>query len=147
MGVFQPKGRWRLWAIGLGLLIIVGVAPLGVRMSEKPEFCAMCHPMLPMYRSWSHSAHARNAGCNDCHSPHDNYVKKVAFKAYTGVKDAWSMYVAGVPDSIRITSYSADIIERNCVRCHSTVVENVHSPGGKRCFDCHRFTPHLTPGI
>ena len=42
--------------------------------------------MAPYYATWMHSSHSRDATCNDCHVPHENIVKKWAFKGMDGMK-------------------------------------------------------------
>jgi nitrite reductase (cytochrome; ammonia-forming) len=65
-------------SILLGLGIIVGLSGLFfylLRMQtyivgDDPKACINCHIMSPYYATWSHSSHARNATCNDCHMPY-----------------------------------------------------------------------------
>lgn len=55
-------------------------------LTDEPSACVNCHIMSPYYATWMHSSHSRNATCNDCHVPHENFVKKWTFKGMDGVK-------------------------------------------------------------
>jgi len=130
--------------IALGLLLLAGTAAafVTVRWTEQPQFCANCHVMKPMYESAFHSAH-REVTCNDCHAPHDNLVERVIYKGISGTKDAYVYFLGEMPDVIETNARSHAIIDDNCKRCHTDLVAVVGpQPAGKRCFACHRHTPH-----
>ena len=46
-------------------------------LTDEPSACVNCHIMSPYYATWMHSSHSRNATCNDCHVPHENFFEEV----------------------------------------------------------------------
>jgi cytochrome c nitrite reductase small subunit len=117
-----------------------------------------CHVMTAEYVSWQHSSHAEAATCNDCHVPHDNALRKYAFKAKDGLWHATVFTMRWEPQVIRLSEGAVPVVEANCRRCHWGVVEGVaagsHAPSDLRCWDCHREVPHgrvhglaTTPGV
>jgi len=50
-------------------------------MSDEPETCMNCHVMTTQYLTWQHSSHAQVATCNDCHVPHDSFMRFACFVA------------------------------------------------------------------
>ena len=57
-------------------------------VGDDPSACVNCHIMQPYYATWNHSSHGRGetVTCNDCHVPHENIVRKYAFKGMDGMK-------------------------------------------------------------
>ena len=49
-------------------------------LTDEPSACVNCHIMSPYYATWMHSSHSRDATCNDCHVPHENFIKKWTFR-------------------------------------------------------------------
>lgn len=135
--------RWgKIGLVLLGLLAFAAVASFAtVRMTEPSEFCARCHVMKPMYETVFHSAH-REVTCNDCHTPQDNYLKKVVYKGVSGIWDAYVFFTGQSPQVFSTKPRSKDIIQANCIRCHEGIVASIETRGGKKCFECHRYTPH-----
>ncbi|MHB8169932.1 MAG: cytochrome c nitrite reductase small subunit [Thermincolia bacterium] len=127
-------------ALGL-LLLVAGGATAGLKYTEKPGFCVSCHVMEPMQTTWEHSAHGGVVGCNDCHAPADK-VEKILYKAISGTGHMYFNTTGQIPDNIRALEKSRKIIQSNCVRCHSQLVNDTKMGGGKYCFECHRSTPH-----
>ncbi|MDA8235352.1 MAG: NapC/NirT family cytochrome c [Clostridia bacterium] len=112
-----------------------------VRMTESPHFCASCHVMQPMYETHLQSTHS-SITCNDCHTPQDNYLKKVAYKGISGTWDAYVYFTGQSPQIFETKENSKEIIQANCIRCHQDTVDAIKTTGGKKCFQCHRNTPH-----
>lgn len=122
-------------------------------LGDDPAACVNCHLMTPYYATWDHSSHAQRATCNDCHVPHENVVRKFAFKGVDGMKHV-GMLVAGVARDVpEAQEMSKKVILENCVRCHLDVTTTLASVGqknmmqiaqgeGKACWDCHRDVPH-----
>lgn len=139
----KRKFTWKKALVILaGLLVFAAVGSfLTVRMTESPEFCASCHVMKPMYETHFHSAH-RDVTCNDCHTPQDNYLKKVAYKGMSGTWDAYVFFTGQSPQIFKTKPRTKEILHANCVRCHWKVVDAIEKRGGKKCFECHRYTPH-----
>ncbi len=116
-------------------------------LSDQSETCMNCHVMTTQYLTWQHSSHARVATCNDCHVPHDNPVHKMAFKAQDGLWHATVFTMRWEPQVIKLSDRAKPVVQSNCQRCHSHVVEEVaiaaHGADSDRhCWDCHRETPH-----
>lgn len=127
-------------------------------LSDSPETCMNCHVMTTQYVTWQHGSHARVATCNDCHVPHTSQLAKYGFKAKDGLWHATVFTMRWEPQTIRLSAGAVSVVEENCRRCHSQVVEDVaiasHHKGDLRCWDCHRETPHgsvrslsATPGV
>ena len=138
--------KWLL--IGLPLLAI-GVFFLVAQYerTSTTHYCGTtCHIMKPPYETSFHSTHreTNGVGCKDCHIPHDNILEQIAYKGYSGARDYYKNTFAQ-PDVIHAKEWSKKIIQRNCIRCHATVVERINVNNGKRCFECHRGEPHDTP--
>jgi len=145
----------RLIAVSTGAL--VGLAVVGLAgyvtsisnassyLSDDPKACINCHIMAPQYATWQHSSHARAATCNDCHVPHDSTLRKYAYKAKDGSRHAFMFTFRMEPQVITATQDSKEVIQQNCIRCHSTVVSEVAfgvHRDDRACADCHREVPH-----
>lgn len=135
--------KWLL--IGLPLLVICGVFLVAqYERSSTTQYCGTtCHIMKPLYESSFHSTHreTNEIGCNDCHIPHDNILEQIVYKGYSGARDYYKN-TYDQPDVLQTKEWSKRIIQRNCIRCHSTVVKEINISDGKQCFDCHRGEPH-----
>lgn len=153
-----PPSRWQLPVIillgifiGLGLFI-VKISNAASYLTDDPKACINCHVMSTHYSSWLHSSHRERAVCNDCHVPHDNFVRKYMFKAQDGLRHATMFTFKLEPQVIRIHEAGRAVVQENCKRCHENQIDRVsainvteenHKDGaGKRCWDCHRETPH-----
>lgn len=142
----RPNIRQPVWAIGLGVFLLLFVAAAWSGMSyytAKSEFCISCHVMKPMYEAAYHSAHRLDGNtCGDCHVP-TGVVSKAVYEATSGMKHMFYFYSGQSPDVIQITEGDARIVNQNCLRCHSAVMREVKTAaGGPQCTDCHRSTPH-----
>ena len=153
-----PPQEWRLpYAIllgaGVGLILYIALASNAISyLSDEPETCINCHVMNTEYASWQHSSHRENATCNDCHVPHDNVVNKYLFKASDGLRHATMFTLRLEPQVIRIKEAGKEVVQENCLRCHSNLVANVkikkvqyadvQHGEGKLCWECHREVPH-----
>ena len=122
-------------------------------IGDDPAACINCHIMSPYYATWSHSAHARNATCNDCHVPNDNVAAHYAFKGMDGMKHVAYFVTKSERQAIMAEEASAEVIMDNCIRCHKDLNTRVVRTGkidymeaqrgaGKACWDCHREVPH-----
>lgn len=134
--------------IGLPLLVICGVFLVTLyERSSTTQFCGTtCHIMTPPYESSFHSTHreTNGVGCKDCHIPQDNILEQIVYKGYSGARDYYKNTFAQ-PDVLTAKAWSKRIIQRNCIRCHSTIVERINNSDGNQCFDCHRGEPHDQP--
>jgi cytochrome c nitrite reductase small subunit len=108
--------------------------------------------MAPQYATWQHSSHTRVASCTDCHVPHDNILRKYAFKAADGMRHAYVFTFRLEPQVIVIKDAGKTAVQENCIRCHDAMLDRLTirqvSLDGSRhgkdhlCWDCHRETPH-----
>ena len=118
-------------------------------LSDDPKTCVNCHVMAPQYATWTHSSHREVAVCNDCHIPHDNFIRHYAFKAQDGLRHATIFTIHSEPQVIQIKEAGIKVVQENCVRCHSDLFNDQKRFAGhfkntenKLCWDCHRETPH-----
>ncbi len=70
-------------------------------LGDDPAACVNCHIMASYYATWMHSSHSRDATCNDCHVPHENIVKKWAFKGMDGMKHVGAFLTKSEPQAIQ----------------------------------------------
>ncbi|HYF95331.1 MAG TPA: hypothetical protein VD969_24225 [Symbiobacteriaceae bacterium] len=112
----------------------------------SPQACGTCHSMTYEVVTLSKSAH-RDLACLDCHAATGLFEKPVEEIKSASVH----LYVTltnTMPDVIKPTHKSREIVQENCLRCHAGLNETVHASQVKTdrlCFDCHRATPHGTP--
>lgn len=160
-GLFRklaPPGRWRLPVLIIsgfmaGLLIYVFyISRAYSYLSDKPSTCVNCHIMAPQYATWSHSSHRERASCNDCHVPHNNVLNKYYFKAKDGLRHATIFTLRKEPQVIFIKEEGKQVVQDNCLRCHSGLLSDAtvsayttefqHVRSERPCWDCHREIPH-----
>ncbi|PLX14471.1 MAG: cytochrome c nitrite reductase small subunit [Marinilabiliales bacterium] len=155
-----PPHQWKLpvtivLAIFLGLYFYsVYLSNFASYLSDKPETCINCHIMVPQYATWNHSSHRGKASCNDCHVPHNNIFEKYYFKAKDGARHATMFTLRREPQVIHIKEAGIQVVQENCIRCHSQLIlasqqqinkKEFHTNRTTRlCWDCHRETPHGT---
>lgn len=154
----RPPDNWKmpviiLLGITFGLIIYLGyVSKAHSYLSDNPETCVNCHIMAPQYATWNHSAHREVTNCNDCHVPHNNVFNKYYFKAKDGLRHATMFTLRKEPQVIHIHEAGQEVVQNNCIRCHSNKItdakvlaftEEFHSARTeRRCTECHRETPH-----
>jgi cytochrome c nitrite reductase small subunit len=155
---FVPPAEWQFpvvillgTLVGLGCLVVY-ISNAASYLSDSPGACINCHVMASEYATWQRGSHGRVAVCNDCHVPHDNFLKKYAFKAKDGLRHATVFTLRMEPQVITLNTAAIAVVQENCIRCHVNLVENVtasqvsggnaHSGGGQLCWACHRETPH-----
>ncbi|MFA6469184.1 MAG: cytochrome c nitrite reductase small subunit [Bacteroidota bacterium] len=155
---FVPPRRWRFpVVIAVGTLSGLGFLTLYVGnatsyLSDDPRACMNCHVMAPQFATWERSSHVRVTVCNDCHVPHNNVFNKYLFKAMDGTRHSFMFTFRMEPQVIHIHDAGAAVVQQNCIRCHSSLTQNVKErfvtldeqkhDGGKLCWECHRETPH-----
>ena len=121
-------------------------------LSDDPETCVNCHVMTPEYITWKNSSHANVTNCNDCHVPHDNVVRKYAFKAKDGLYHAAMCTLHMEPEVIIMHEAGQKVVKENCIRCHQNQITEakadtwIEAHGENRterqCWECHRQVPH-----
>lgn len=127
--------------VALALLGVIGVQGVNSFTGDS-SFCVSCHVMEPVYGTWSHSSHREVAGCNDCHTDQTNYFTMTYTKATAGVQHLYHNTFGEIPKPIKIAKSNTEMVQDNCLRCHQDVVRNLRMDPERRCFDCHRYTPH-----
>lgn len=122
-------------------------------IGDDPAACINCHIMSPYYATWSHSSHARDATCNDCHVPNGNMLAHYAFKGIDGMKHVAYFVTRSEHQAIEAETMSDEVIMDNCIRCHKQLNQEFVKTGridymeakrgeGLACWDCHRNVPH-----
>ena len=122
-------------------------------IGDDPAACINCHIMSPYYATWSHSSHARDATCNDCHVPNGNMLAHYAFKGIDGMKHVAYFVTRSERQAIEAETMSDEVIMDNCIRCHKQLNQEFVKTGridymeakrgeGLACWDCHRNVPH-----
>lgn len=154
-----PTRIWKMSAIVIcGMIVGTGVLFLyflraHTYLGDNPAACVNCHIMAPYYATWFHSSHSRDATCNDCHVPQDNFMKKWAFKGTDGMRHVAAYLMRDESEVLRAIPESSQVIMNNCIRCHTQLNTEFVSTGkvdymmsqtgeGKACWDCHREVPH-----
>lgn len=123
-------------------------------IGDDPAACINCHIMSPYYATWSHSSHARDVTCNDCHVPNGNMAAHYAFKGLDGMKHVAYFITHSEHQAIQAEAMSDKVIMDNCIRCHKQLNQEFVKTGridymeakrgeGKACWDCHRNVPHM----
>lgn len=155
---FLPPDRWKLPVL-LTLAVFTGLGFFSFYISnavsylgDNPETCVNCHIMAPQYATWYHSSHREKTNCNDCHVPHNNLINKYFFKAKDGLRHATIFTLRLEPQVIFIKEAGREVVHKNCIRCHSTLLtdskllaytsETQEFRMERKCWDCHRETPH-----
>lgn len=154
----KPPKQWVpfvILAVGIisGLFVyLFYVSNAASYLSDNPKTCVNCHVMSTSYATWQHSSHANVTNCNDCHVPQNNVFSKYLFKATDGLYHASVFTMRAEPQVIRIKEAGANVVQKNCQRCHSNLNSAVKTMGvtlkmknhgeGKLCWDCHREVPH-----
>lgn len=125
-----------------GALLGVFIAGAGLAYADKASFCGSCHSMQHVYATWAGSQH-KQFTCGDCHLPQDSLAYKLYIKAENGMRHTYHETLRDYPDNIKITPEAKGIADQNCLRCHTTTVENTFmAAGGQTCIKCHRGLVH-----
>ncbi len=144
-----PAFRWGIYALGgviLGMLVMTArISEAFSYISDDPKACENCHIMTTQYATWERSSHREVATCNDCHVPHENIVRKYAFKAKDGMRHTFMFTFRLEPQVIRAIPASKQVIYDNCLRCHQQEQLsqlNLLCTSGRNCSECHSMVPH-----
>lgn len=153
-----PPDKWKIPVLiasgifaGLGLFSFY-ISNATSYLGNKSETCINCHIMVPQYATWYHSSHREKTSCNDCHVPHNNVVSKYFFKAKDGLRHATIFTLRREPQVIFIREASMQVVHQNCIRCHGELLtdsrllrytrETHEFRMERKCWECHRETPH-----
>lgn len=137
--------------LGLGLYTI-DYADATAYLSNDPRACANCHIMRDELDGWQKASHHAVTTCNDCHVPQD-LIGKYTTKADHGYRHSKGFTFQDFHEPIQIKPHSLDVVQRNCLRCHGELVEQLaaHAPiraaAGEgpeilACVHCHRGVGH-----
>lgn len=125
-----------------GAVVAVTIAGAGYAWADSPQFCGSCHSMIEPAATWRQSNHKQFI-CTECHLPHDSLAEKLVTKMKTGNRDVYHETLRDYPAALILTQEGRYIIDRNCLRCHSSTVENTAmGQGGQDCIKCHRALIH-----
>ncbi|MCL2784638.1 MAG: cytochrome c nitrite reductase small subunit [Propionibacteriaceae bacterium] len=133
----------------------IGAAIFGVGYSElpsyfgtEPETCANCHVMQDHYDAWARGSHRNVATCDDCHLPHDNFIKARLVQAEDGVLHSTKFSTGKYPTNIVIRESSRAVVNGACVSCHDTMTTQIRYTVGVmqediNCTRCHSNVGHI----
>ncbi len=114
-------------------------------LSNDPKACANCHIMREHYDGWQKASHHAAATCNDCHVPQELLAKYLS-KAENGFWHSKGFTLQDFHEPIRIRAKNAEVLQRNCVRCHQDFVGEItaHDTAGGTlsCVRCHDSVGH-----
>lgn len=145
-----------------------------LRATSTTEFCVSCHSMQKPLQEWQSSKHFSNAkgiqaGCADCHIPHDNDWVYVKTKMTTGLKDVIAEIRGTIPDDAAYEEKRGEMAKRvwaemeknnsaTCRSCHNSDVWDIYAQSDKAqrehqriasenmtCISCHRGIAHFPP--
>ena len=147
----RTAGLWLALAVLGGVALGLGgytayYAEAASYLSTNPRACVNCHIMQPQLDAWQKASHHTVAGCVDCHLPHSGAEKWIA-KAWNGYRHSQAFTLQSFPEPIRITPRNAEILQDNCLRCHTDMVhelvaESRSREGGPQCVHCHAGVGH-----
>ncbi len=114
---------------------------------NDPKACANCHIMEDYYDSWVKSSHHQAATCNDCHVPHQVFLKYIS-KAQNGYNHSKAFTLQNFEEPIRIKESNLKTLQHNCIECHSALTSEIAAhkdieDGQARCTTCHRSSGHM----
>lgn len=132
----------------LVMVVFVVVTDMPKYMTSSPRTCSNCHVMDAAYENWYHAPHESATKCVDCHLPHDNIFSYYYIKFASGAHDILYFSTGRTPDAIRIKPETAEIIQTNCIRCHTETVADLSAQDmGRDCWACHRDVAHGQRGF
>ena len=122
-------------------MVLLGVLAYAMTTTDQRPFCASCHIMQEAAVTQKMGSHAK-LSCNECHAPH-NLLVKLPFKAQEGLRD-FIGNVSGHDIPRPLSVRTKDVVNANCMACHSRTNVNVASMDAKPyCVDCHRGMAHM----
>ena len=124
-------------------------------LSSDPKACINCHTMHSAYATWEKSSHKNVAKCVDCHLPVGDEIAKYKAKSIDGWNHSVAFTLNTYKNNIQISEDGANRVQANCVRCHSSINETLHTNANKyhsgqnddgkndrKCWECHKYVPH-----
>jgi cytochrome c nitrite reductase small subunit len=151
------RTRWLVLAVLCGLGLGIGTTTFSYAegfsyLSPNPTACVNCHIMRSQYESWQKASHHTVAVCVDCHLPASGIGKWIA-KADHGYRHSKAFTFQDFHEPIRITPEDAQLVQENCLRCHSDLVHDqlagaTTAHNAIQCVHCHRDVGHgATAGL
>lgn len=115
-------------------------------LSNDPRACVNCHVMRDQYDGWQKASHHAAATCNDCHVPH-SFIPKYLTKGENGFEHSKAFTLQDFHEPIMIRPKSARIVQKNCLRCHGALVNDMlakdRTPAEPfNCARCHDRVGH-----
>jgi len=98
--------------------------------------------MREFYDGWEKGSH-HNATCNDCHVP-QSLIPKYLVKMEHGYRHSKGFTLQDFHEPIQIKTMSRNVVQDNCLRCHSEFLREVtaHQPQAVDCMHCHEGVGH-----
>lgn len=132
-------------AAGIGVFTF-GYARGYSYLLDDPSACANCHVMRREWESWQKSSHRNVATCNDCHTP-PGLAGKYATKALNGFNHSLAFTTGRFHEPIRANALNQRIARESCAKCHSALVDSLHSVSrdardAPECARCHGAVGH-----
>jgi len=140
-------------AAGLGLYTAYA-SRIFSYLEDDPAACVNCHIMSVSYKSWERDAHSKWTTCKDCHVPQHSKLAALLFDAKDGLHHGAVLLAGKEPPAPRPLPAAANVIQENCVRCHTTLtselvragkvsaIDDIKHGKQKACWECHRHVPH-----
>ena len=146
--------RKRIFILAVLIGIVAGVGGFTFKYGEglsyfshDPRACINCHIMNDEYNAWTKASHHAAAGCIDCHLPPELIPKLIA-KADNGYRHSKGFTFQDFHEPIMITPRNAQILQDNCLRCHSDFVHDIVGGSSStaitsvQCVHCHISVGH-----
>lgn len=176
----RPTNKWTLGIpLGAVLAFVLGAVALGttnvvLHETSTTEFCYVCHSheqfIRPEYEASTHFKNASGvqAGCADCHLPHDSWFELVWTKAVVSL-DIIPELAGKLDTAEKYEAHRAEMAEsvwrefkendsEFCRSCHTDEAMDLelqdrraarrHSQAadkGETCIDCHYGIVHALP--
>jgi len=129
----------------VGILLGAGAlygAHWSLRATSTTGFCVSCHSMEQPKLEWQGSKHFSNkygiqAGCADCHIPHDSDWNYAWTKATTGLQDVFAEMRGGMPDKAAFEAKRGELAKQVWARMKaddSATCRQCHTPGAMDLF-------------
>ena len=145
-----------------------------MKATSTTAFCVSCHSMEKPQKEWMGSKHFSNkfgiqAGCADCHIPHDSDWNYAKTKVTTGLKDLFAEMRGRLPDEATFEARRGEMAKSvwadmkasdsaTCRHCHTPQAMDLFAQSekaaekhreaqqsGETCIDCHRGIAHFPP--
>jgi cytochrome c nitrite reductase small subunit len=142
-----------IWGLAMLAAVGAGIGAYTFRyaeglsyLSSDPKACVNCHIMQPQYAGWQKSSHHAAAVCVDCHLP-QAFIPKYIAKTENGYRHSKEFTAQTFAEPIRVQPRAREILQENCVRCHSDMVHQLNQgdprgPGNVECIHCHSGVGH-----